>query len=120
MPGNSGAERDSPDLELQITAVDANRQPDGSFQVLLKTTRGDIPCIFTACEGEPGVAVFLSGAIGGFDGPADRLYPRLAERLVEKGVSSLRVGYRQPGEFEECVLDVLGALSFLKGIGAGR
>lgn len=30
----------------------------------------------------------------------------------------MRVAYRDPGEFEECVLDALAACSFLKGIGA--
>ena len=33
-------------------------------------------------------------------------------------MTTLRLHYRQPGEFEECVLDVLGGVSFLKGVGA--
>jgi pimeloyl-ACP methyl ester carboxylesterase len=37
---------------------------------------------------------------------------------VQEGVTSLRVEYREPGEFEECVVDALAACSFLKGIGA--
>jgi alpha-beta hydrolase superfamily lysophospholipase len=57
--------------------------------------------------------------MGGFDGPASGIYKELSTRLVEKGLSSLRLNYRQPGEFEECVMDVLGALSFVKGIGGG-
>jgi alpha-beta hydrolase superfamily lysophospholipase len=56
--------------------------------------------------------------MGGFDGPAG-VYKELASRLIEKGLSTLRISYRQPGEFEECVLDVLGALSFIKGMGGG-
>jgi pimeloyl-ACP methyl ester carboxylesterase len=110
----------SDDLTLAITGIDAARQEDGSFRILIQTSRGDIPCLFNACEGEPGVAVFLGGAMGGFEGPANGMYRRLAESLVTKGMSALRVHYRQPGEFEECVLDVLGTLSFLKGIGAGQ
>jgi pimeloyl-ACP methyl ester carboxylesterase len=110
----------SEDLTLAITGVDAARQSDGSFRILIQTSRGDIPCLFHPCEGEDGVAVFLGGAMGGFDGPANGMYRRLAESLVGKGMSALRLHYRLPGQFEECVLDVLGALSFLKGIGAGR
>ncbi len=110
----------SGDLTLSITNVEASREPDGSFRLVLQTTRGDIHCLFTPCEGEPGVVVFVGGAMGGFDGPSDGLYRRLAESLVPKGLSSLRVQYRQPGEFEECVLDVLGALSFVKGMGGGQ
>ena len=96
--------------------------PDGEneYRLVLRTSRGDIPGQFTVCEGETGAAILVSGAAGGLDGPADGIYARLAEALRTKRVSSLRLHYRQPGELEECVLDVLGALSFLKGIGAER
>jgi alpha/beta superfamily hydrolase len=107
------------DLTLNIEGVKADRDPDGNFSIVLRTSRGDIDCRFTPCEGQPGVALFVGGAMGGFDGPAGGIYKELSARLVEKGLSTLRVNYRQPGEFEECVMDVLGALSFLKGIGGG-
>jgi pimeloyl-ACP methyl ester carboxylesterase len=70
------------------------------------------------CEGKTGCVVFIGGAGGGVDGPANQVYVRLAQALVERGVSSLRVRYRNAGDFEECVLDALAACSFLKGIGA--
>jgi len=115
-----GAESDiTGDLTLDIEEVKAERDPDGNFRIVLRTSRGDISCVFTPCEGQPGVALFVGGAMGGFDGPAGGIYKDLSTRLVEKGLSSLRLNYRQPGEFEECVLDVLGALSFVKGIGGG-
>jgi pimeloyl-ACP methyl ester carboxylesterase len=118
MPG-SGEDDPSGDLTLSIEAVQADREDDGTFRIVLRTSRGDISCLFTACEGQPGVALMVGGALGGFDGPAGGVYRDLAGRLVEQGFSTLRVNYRQPGEFEECVMDVLGALSFLKGIGGG-
>jgi pimeloyl-ACP methyl ester carboxylesterase len=117
---DAGGEKDlSGDLTLDIEGVQAedNRDADGTFRIILRTSRGDISCVFTPCEGQPGVALMVGGASGGFDGPAGGLYRDLATRLAAKGLSTLRVNYRQPGEFEECVLDVLGALSFLKGIG---
>jgi dienelactone hydrolase len=55
--------------------------------------------------------------MGGFEGPANDLYGRLADR-VRPRLSGLRLHYRQPGEFEECVLDVLAGVSFLRGMGA--
>ena len=119
MPGPGGESDISGDLTLAIEAVQAERDDEGTFHITLRTSRGDIPCLFTACEGQPGVAVMVGGAIGGFDGPAGGVYKDLATRLVDKGFSTLRVNYRQPGEFEECVMDVLGALSFIKGIGGG-
>lgn len=120
MAAESGEGALSEDLTLEITGVEASLNEEGVYEVTLATSRGPIRCLFTACEGQPGAVVFVGGALGGFEGPADGLYRELAERLVERGLSSLRIHYRQPGEFEECVLDVLGGLSFLKGIGGGK
>ena len=121
----------SGDLELTIRAVAAREGGDGTVEIVIDSSRGEIGCVLHPCEGQPAAVVFVGGALGGLDGPAGGLYPRLAEALREPqdaaphdepaaGVASLRLHYRQPGEFEECVLDVLGGVSFLKGIGARR
>jgi len=113
----------SADAEIAIEAVAGHETPDGTFELLIKTSRGEISGVLHPCEGEPGAALFLGGAIGGLDGPAGGLYPRLARELAARergGLSSLRLHYRLPGEFLECVLDALAGLSFLKGIGARR
>ena len=113
----------SGDAEIAIEAVAGREQPDGTFELLIKTSRGEISGLLHPCEGEPGAALFVGGALGGLDGPAGGLYPRLAQELggrASGGLSSLRLHYRQPGEFLECVLDALAGLSFLKGIGAKR
>lgn len=120
------AEDLSGDLELSIQAVAARERSDGTFDVVIKTSRGELPAVLHPCEGEPGAAIYVGGARPwrGLDGPAHAIYPRLAQGLVAvedgRGLSSLRLHYRQPGEFEECVLDVLAGLSFLKGLGARR
>ncbi len=110
------------DLELSIQGVAARERDDGAVDVSLNTSRGELAGILHPCEGESGAALFIGGALGGFDGPGRGLYPRLAGALAEPeepgGLTSLRLHYRRPGEFQECVLDVLGGLSFLKGIGA--
>jgi pimeloyl-ACP methyl ester carboxylesterase len=69
-------------------------------------------------EGGTGAIVCVGGAMGGLDGPADRLYTRLGGLLAPAQVTVLRVEYRHPNDFEECVLDTLAGCSFLKGIGA--
>ncbi len=118
------AEDISGDLEIAIDAVAARERPDAAFDVILRTSRGEISGVLHPCEGEACAAIFVGGALGGLDGPANAIYPRLAEALAAPaegdGLSSLRLHYRQPGEFIECVLDVLAGLSFLKGLGAGR
>lgn len=108
------------ELELSIRQAAVAPEPDGSYRLMLKTTRGDIYGLLHVCEGETGAAVMVGGASGGVDGPAGGIYARLGPALVEAGVTVLRLDYRLPDVFDECVLDVLGALSFLKGIGGER
>lgn len=114
-PGESGGE----DYSLKILGVAAQpTEEPGVLDLVIRTSRGDLSALFHVVEGGFGAAVFVSGAMGGTDGPAGRLYPRLAAALAERGVSSLRLDYREPNSFIECVLDVLAGTSFLKGIGA--
>jgi fermentation-respiration switch protein FrsA (DUF1100 family) len=114
----------SGDLELSIAGVASRERPDGALDLQIKTSRGEMPGVLHACEGESGAAIFVGGALGGLDGPAGAIYSRLATSLAAPdsavGLTSLRLHYRQPGEFQECVLDVLGGLSLLKGLGAKR
>ena len=116
--------RTESDLEISIQGVASRERDDGALDVSINTTRGELLGVLHPCEGEPAAAVYVGGALGGLDGPAGGLYARLAAALadpaVEGGVTGLRLHYRQPGEFEECVLDVLAGCSFLKAIGARR
>lgn len=108
------------ELELRILQAAAQDNGDGSFRVVLRTTRGEIFALLTAIEGGTGAAVFVGGARGGLDGPANGIYAALAPELAAAGVTSLRLDYRDPEQFEECVLDALAGVSFLRGIGAER
>ena len=118
------------DLTLRITGVQARpreeegKPPDPSrLELKLGTTRGEISALLDVCEGQTGALITCSGAMGGEHetrGPAESVYRRLAEQLPSEGVSTLRIHYRHAGEFEECVLDLLGACSFLSGVGAER
>lgn len=117
----NGVDDISGELELSILAVAGKERPDGAVDVNINTTRGEINGILHTCEGEPGAVIYVGGALGGLDGPAGGLYPKLAHELTATGgMTALRLHYRQPGEFEECVLDVLGGVSFLRGVGAQR
>jgi len=118
--GSGEAFGDAPTGDLVISIQRVHAQPTeitGCFELRLDTTRGEITGYLHPCEGRTGCVIFLGGAAGGVDGPADAVYLRLAQALVAKGVTSLRLQYREPGEFTECVLDTLAGCSFLKGIG---
>lgn len=126
MPSGFSLESDdlSGDLELSIEGVASRQQDDGALELMIKTSRGEMFAVLHACEGESGAAIFVGGALGGTHGPANAIYERFAVTLAapaeKSGLTSLRLNYRQPGEFQECVLDVLGGLSLLKGLGAQR
>ncbi len=107
------------DLTLSLHNVTAAPGPTpDSLAVVLQTSRGEIQGLFHPVQGGSGAAICAGGAMGGLDGPAGGLFARLPGLLMPKNVSVLRLDYRQPNAFEECVLDVLAGCSFLKGIGA--
>ncbi|MCZ2108583.1 MAG: alpha/beta hydrolase [Dehalococcoidia bacterium] len=107
------------DLDLRILRVAAAPTDDpATMNILIDTTRGEIQGIFHPIEGGTAAVVCVGGAMGGLDGPADGLYARLPQLLASANVSVLRIDYRLPNNFEECVLDALAGCSLLKGIGA--
>ena len=113
------AEGPDEDLDLRVLRVAAAPSDlPGAYRVLLDTTRGEIEGVLHAVEGGSGAVICVGGAMGGLDGPADSLYARLPALLEAAAVTVLRLNYRQPNKLDECVLDVLGGCSFLKGIGA--
>ena len=85
----------------------------GCSQVILGTPGGDIECIFHPADKYLGV-IWVSGALGGFDGPSFGIFASLSRELVSEGINSLRLNYRLPGDFDQCVLDVLVGIRFLE------
>jgi O-acetyl-ADP-ribose deacetylase (regulator of RNase III)/dienelactone hydrolase len=107
------------DLQLSLYRVDVVAElAEGVLELALRTSRGDIAAIFHAHEGGTAAVIWVGGAMGGLNGPAEGMYGDLGQELTRLGVSSLRLSYRLPNVLEECVLDVLAGVSFLKGIGA--
>ena len=116
-PAAEGSGAANLDLRLLRVAASPTDTP-GAFRLLLDTSRGEIDGMFHPIEGGTSAVVCVGGAMGGIAGPADSLYTRLPDLLARSGVTVLRLNYREPNEFDECVLDVLAGCSFLKGIGA--
>lgn len=87
--------------------------------LVLNTDRGKIVGRFHPARGsgarrDQGV-IWLSGAGGGLDGPARRLYPEASARLQQVGIASLRLDYRRPNDLPASVLDALCGVAFLAG-----
>jgi alpha-beta hydrolase superfamily lysophospholipase len=104
------------DLQMRILGVEPGDEVARARKLHLRTTRGSIPVILHAAENASRAILCVCGAIGGFDGPA-MLYPRLGLNMPHRGIAVARMDYRQPNEFDECVLDTLATLTFLKGTG---
>ena len=64
--------------------------------------------------------VACGGAMGGVLGPGHGLYQRLGERWAERGVTVVRVGYRQPNNLDLCAHDVACAVEMVRDAGAER
>ena len=109
------------ELTIQVLSVGEGQLPEGQPGAgrLLRTTRGDIGAILHAGADTTRAVVWVWGARGGFDGPADGIYGILAEELKPQ-VTSLRIDYRHPNVLYECVLDTLAGVSCLKAIGYDR
>jgi pimeloyl-ACP methyl ester carboxylesterase len=122
------------DLSLRILDVESGDEIAGVRCLRLRTTRGEIPIIVHAPEVQPvevGAAdagaddaparavLCVSGALGGFDGPG-KLYVRLGQELPALGITVVRLNYRMPNEFGECVLDTMAGLAFLNAMQCGR
>ena len=122
MAGNmwddAAAEEPEEEITLRLLQVVAAPGDNPSWmRVQLKTSRGDIDGVLHPVEGGTSAVICVGGAMGGLDGPAGTLYPRLAGLLAAHLVTTLRLNYRKPNETAECVADVLAGCSFLKGIG---
>jgi alpha/beta superfamily hydrolase len=102
-------------LEMRILGVDPEDEIAGARKLHLRTTRGVIPLIMHAAKNASRAVLCVSGAIGGFDGPA-MLYARLGLIFPRLGLAVARMNYREPNQFDECLLDTLAALTFLKGM----
>jgi alpha-beta hydrolase superfamily lysophospholipase len=107
------------DLELQILGADPEFEIDGARRVTIRTTRGPIRLVMHAAANPGGVALCVSGALGGLDGPS-KLYPRLGIDLPALGLSIARVDYRAPNDFNECLLDTMAGLAFARALGHKR
>lgn len=120
MDKSSSEPNESPqDLTIGILGTELYDTPEGeSGQALvINSTRGEIPCLFHEAEKEDLGIVWVGGARGGFTGPAGGIYKKFSNNLTSKGISSLRLHYRQPNNLEECVLDTLAGIELLEFLG---
>lgn len=96
-----------------------SEKQDKQEHILINTKDGDIECVLHSATGNCGI-IWVCGALGGLDGPSFGVFRTLSEQLVYYGLTSLRLQYRLPGNFEECVFDVLAGIDFLVAKGFNK
>jgi O-acetyl-ADP-ribose deacetylase (regulator of RNase III) len=106
------------DLVLKLHGAEMQELPGKVAAVTLHTSRGDIQAILHPSKAGRGAVIWTGGSNGDVNGPAGGVFADLAGDLAPVGVSSLRIRYRFPNQFYECVLDVLAGVSFLRGLGS--
>ncbi|MBK9712584.1 MAG: alpha/beta hydrolase [Kouleothrix sp.] len=110
----------NPALSLELHGVEQAPLGGGVAQLTLRTDAGEIVGrLHPAAPGE-GAVLWVGGAGGGLDGPANGLYPRLAAQLAPDQVASLRLHYRLPNHLDACVLDTLMGVAYLGTLGHAR
>ena len=92
---------------------------EGYTLVEIATARGRVESRYYAAPGARAGALFVGGVGGGWDTPANGLYPTLAEELRGEGIASLRVRFRDPLDLAEAAFDVLSGVAFLSAEGIG-
>jgi hypothetical protein len=99
---------------VRLRLYEARSEPldNNQARVILRTSGGEMEGLFHSATGTGGV-IWVCGALGGFDGPSFGIFNTLSQSLIAEGISSLRLNYRLPGDFDECVLDVLVGVEFL-------
>ena len=97
----------------QVLAVPAHDEGAGQG-LILRTDQGDLRAILHKAENSNKAVVWVCGARGGFSGPGSGTYARLAEVFQGRGVTSLRLDYREPNLLKDCVLDLVTGIEYLR------
>lgn len=110
---------DSPNEIMEIAVYDVKVEPkrEGYHPITLLTSRGDVECRYYEVKNAQKAAIWVGGVGGGWDTPANGLYPHLCEELAKQAIASIRVRYRYSTRLEEAILDVLAGLGFLENQG---
>jgi pimeloyl-ACP methyl ester carboxylesterase len=109
----------TPYERLAVLASQEAEVAPGLQHLELYTMEGLVTILWHGEPGAKGAVVACGGAMGGLLGP-DTLYQELAAVLAPRGIATLRVGFRRPGELGRCTLDVAAAVELAVRHGADR
>lgn len=118
MSGTSAGDR-SPLGMLGVLGIQDVETAPGLRHLEIYTATGLVTVLWHGPPDASDVVVACGGAMGGLLGPANGLYHDLGTALAERGIATLRVGYRRPNDMDRCVHD-LAAVADLAWHRGGR
>lgn len=109
--GGQTAERGGGKTAVQEPQVLGGSGAEGE-RVEVRVGGGTVSGVLDAAEGATTAVLMVGGMSGGVEGPSG-IYPRLAERLANSGLTALRLDYRDSGDLLTCTDDAMAALGAL-------
>ena len=106
-------------IRIDQVLVGPPHEGDAGEGLVIRTNRGDIRAILHAATDAKRAVIWVCGARGGFGGPGSGIYAELSEEFTGNGITSLRMDYRYPNEIQECALDLLAGINFLRAMEYG-
>lgn len=107
-------------MNIKIDIEEVIGEKNSYIPIELITDKGEVSCRFYKVEKNDSGVIWVGGVGGGWDSPAEGVYPDLAEKLKKNNISSLRIRYRYPRNLEESVFDVLAGINFLENVGISK
>jgi len=84
------------------------------------TLRGLLTLLWHGPTDAEEVLLTCGGGMGSLLGPADALYHHLGATFADRGIGTIRVGYRKPNDLSRCVHDVTATADLAGRRGARR
>lgn len=107
------------DLVDRLAIQEVEVAPD-FHHVEVYTRGGLLTMLWHGDRTQAAYVVMGGGAMGGLLGPANGVFHDLGVALLAHGIGTVRVGYRQPNELSECVLDMAAACDLAARAGGER
>ncbi|MCE5199466.1 MAG: dienelactone hydrolase family protein [Armatimonadota bacterium] len=98
--------------KLYVIEVTEQRISEDVKRLVFRTTRGEFDAVLHGSSRTGKGIIMLGGDRAGVDSPSD-VYLNLASRLMEEGITSLRLSFRDSEDCVQCGIDTLAALQYL-------
>lgn len=110
----------TPLATLGLLAIQEVEIAPGIIHTEMYTRGGLLSLVWHGDREADQMLVTFGGAMGSLLGPAEGLYHDLGVALAERGIGTIRVGYRAPNDLQRCIHDVAAACQLATGQGAEK